>query len=111
MKGASAVIEKDAIAGKLAADLGCDELILLTSVECVYQDYGTPASTPIPAMTVAQVQDLMAQGQFEAGTMLPKVEAAIRYLEKVPTGRVLITCLSKVKEAIKGRAGTLITAV
>lgn len=109
LKGASAVIEKDDIAGKLAADLGCDELILLTSVECIYRDFGTPASSPISAMTVTQAKDLMSQGQFETGTMLPKVEAAIRYLEKVPTGRVLVTSLSRVKESLKGRAGTLIT--
>ncbi|MBQ1848860.1 MAG: carbamate kinase, partial [Lachnospiraceae bacterium] len=88
LKGASAVIEKDAIAGKLAADLKSDELIILTDVECVYTEFGKAGQTPINEMTVAQAREYIAQGQFEAGTMLPKIEAAIAYLEKVPTGKV-----------------------
>ena len=110
LKGASAVIEKDAIAGKLAADLGCDELIILTGVEHVFRDYGKESQTPIDHMTVAEAKQLIADGQFEAGTMLPKIEAAIDYLEKVPEGKVLITSLSKVKDAIHGKTGTVITA-
>ena len=110
LKGASAVIEKDAIAGKLAADLKCDELIIFTSVDGVYRDFGTIDQFPLPAMTVTQARELMAQGQFEAGTMLPKIEAAIHYLEKVKNGRVLITSLSRALDAVRGKAGTLITA-
>ena len=110
LKGASAVIEKDAIAGKLAADLKCDELIILTGVDCVYKDYGLESQAPLESLTAAVAKELMAQGQFEAGTMLPKIEAAVSYLEKVPDGRVLITSMAKVKDAVKGRAGTVITA-
>lgn len=110
LKGASAVIEKDAIAGKLAAELSCDELIILTGVDCVYTDYGTEKQAPLTSLTVAQAKQYMEEGQFEAGTMLPKIEAAIAYLEKVPTGRVLITSMRCVKEAVKGKAGTVITA-
>lgn len=110
LKGASAVIEKDVIAGKLAADLGCDELIILTGVNCVYRDYGKENQTPLTKLTVAEAKELMAQGQFEPGTMLPKIEAAVSYLEKIPEGKVLITTMKKVKEAVKGRAGTVITA-
>lgn len=110
LKGASAVIEKDAIAGKLAADLKCDELIIFTSVDRVYRDYGTIDQFPLPAMTAAQAGELMAQGQFEEGTMLPKIEAAIHYLEKVRNGRVLITSLARALDAVRGKAGTLITA-
>ncbi len=110
LKGASAVIEKDAIAGKLAADLNCDELIILTSVDNVYKNYGTENQTAIDSMTIAEAQAAIAEGQFEAGTMLPKIEAAIAYLEKVPTGKVLITSMAKVKDAVKGKAGTVITA-
>lgn len=108
LKGASAVIEKDAIAGKLAADLRTDELIILTGVECVCRDFGTEQQSPISSMTVAESKELIAAGQFEAGTMLPKIEAAITYLEQVPQGRVLITCMQKVKDALKGKTGTLI---
>lgn len=110
LKGASAVIEKDSIAGKLAADLRSDVLIILTSVDCVYGDFGTEHQTPIGSMTVAEAKEAIAQGQFEAGTMLPKIEAAIAYLEKVKDGRVLITSIGKGKDAVKGKAGTVITA-
>ena len=61
-------------------------------------------------MTVSQAKEFIAQGQFEAGTMLPKIEAAISYLENVPSGKVLITSMSCVKDAIKAKKGTLITA-
>lgn len=110
LKGASAVIEKDAIAGKLAADLRCDELIILTGVECVYRDFGGENQSPIASLTVGQAREAIAQGGFEAGTMLPKIEAAVGFLEKVRDGRVLITSLAKVKDAVKGRAGTVITS-
>ncbi len=108
LKGASAVIEKDAIAGKLAGDLHSDELIILTGVDCVYRDFGTENQTPIEQMTIAEAQELIEAGQFEAGTMLPKIEAAISYLSNVPNGKVLITSMNKVKDAVKGKAGTVI---
>ena len=110
LKGASAVIEKDAIAGKLAAELNCDELIILTGVDCVYRDFGTPNQAAVGSLTAAEAKEAMAQGQFEAGTMLPKIEAALTFLEKVPSGRALITSMAKVKDAVRGRAGTVITA-
>ncbi|MBR1771343.1 MAG: carbamate kinase [Lachnospiraceae bacterium] len=110
LKGASAVIEKDAIAGKLAVDLQTEELIILTNVDYVCKHFGKPDQTPLPTLTVAEAKELMAQGEFEAGTMLPKIEAAIFYLEKVPSGKVLITSMGCVKQALKGAAGTVITA-
>lgn len=110
LKGASAVIEKDSIAGKLAADLRSDVLIILTSVDCVYRDFGTEHQTPVESMTAAEAKEAIARGQFEAGTMLPKIEAAVSYLEKVGTGKVLITSLGRAKDAVRGKAGTVITA-
>ena len=110
LKGASAVIEKDCIAGKLAADLKADCLIVLTSVDYVYKDFDTEDKTPITQMSVSEAKAYVEEGQFETGTMLPKIEAAIAYLEKVPTGSVLITSMKQIKAAIKGKAGTLITA-
>ena len=53
---------------------------------------------------------MMEAGEFEAGTMLPKIEAAVSYLEKVPGGSVLITSMEHVKDALKGKNGTVITA-
>lgn len=110
LKGASAVIEKDSIAGKLAGDLLADELIILTSVPVVYRHFGKADQTPITAMNITQAKELIAQGEFEEGTMLPKIEASIAYLEKNPKGSVLITSLDAVSDAIKGKNGTVITA-
>ena len=110
LKGASAVIEKDSIAGKLAVDLMTDELIILTGVPCVYQNFKQPDQKALASLTAAQAKELMAQGQFEAGTMLPKIEAAIFYLEQNPAGKVLITSLDTVSYAVKGKSGTVITA-
>ena len=110
LKGASAVIEKDAIASKLSSDLATDELIILTGVDNVYLNYKKQNQEAISSMTVSDAKKYIADGQFEEGTMLPKIEAAIDYLEKVPTGKVLITSMSNVKDAVKGKAGTVITA-
>lgn len=110
LKGASAVIEKDSIAGKLAGDLMADELIIVTGVPTVYRNFGQVNQTPVHSMNMAQAKDLIAQGEFEKGTMLPKIEAAIAYLEKNPQGSVLITSLDTVADAIKGKNGTVITA-
>lgn len=109
LKGASAVIEKDCIAGRLASDLKADCLIILTSVDNVYRNFGKENQQPIERMSVEEAKAYMGEGQFEEGTMLPKIEAAIAYLEKVPEGSVLITSLQKVKDAVRGKAGTLIT--
>lgn len=110
LKGASAVIEKDSIAGKLASDLNADELIILTGVPCVYRNFGTAAQEPLHALTVAEAKKLTEEGQFEEGTMLPKIDAAVSYLEQNPAGRVLITSIAAVAESIKGKNGTVITA-
>ena len=110
LKGASAVIEKDAIAGKLAGDLMADQLIILTSVPNVYRDFGTPDQVNISSLTLAEAQKMIEEGQFGEGTMLPKIEAAIAYLTANKEGSVLITSLDAAADALKGKAGTLITA-
>lgn len=109
LKGASAVIEKDSIAGKLACDLEADLLIILTGVEQVYRDFGTEGQTGIASLRTFEAQKLIEEGQFGTGDMLPKIEAAIAYLEKVPQGRVLITSISCASDAMKGKTGTVIT--
>ena len=109
LKGASAVIEKDCIAGKLASDLQADELLILTSVDYVYLDYGKDSQRPITSMTVAEASDYIKEGQFGETDMLPKIEAAISYLNKVPNGKVVITSLSKTADAINEKVGTIIT--
>ena len=109
LKGASAVIEKDAIAGKLAADLKLDRLIILTSVPYVYKNFETPEEEPIQKMNVALAKEYIDAGEFGEVDMLPKIEAAIEFLESNHEGSVLITSLSSVADALKGKAGTFIT--
>lgn len=110
LKGASAVIEKDSIAGKLAADLHADELLILTSVDYVYENFGKENQTPITSMTIAQAKEYISQGQFGETDMLPKIQAAITYLDAVPQGRVVITSLDKTADVINEKVGTIITA-
>ncbi len=110
LKGASAVIEKDAIAGKLASDLNADQLIILTSVPNVYRNFEQDNQESVTSLTVPEAMAMMEEGQFGAGTMLPKIEAAIAYLSSHPEGSVLITSLDMVNDALKGKAGTIITA-
>lgn len=110
LKGASAVIEKDSIAGKLAADLKADELLILTSVDYVYLNYGKENEEPIAAMNIAKAKEYIAEGHFGETDMLPKILAAITYLEAVPSGRVIITSLNKTQYAIDEKIGTIITA-
>ncbi len=108
LKGASAVIEKDAIAGKLAGDLKADRLIILTSVPNVYRNFGTDSEEPIETLTIAEASAYIEERQFGEGNMLPKIEAAIDYLKAYPEGSVLITSLDRVSAALKGKAGTVI---
>lgn len=110
LKGASAVIEKDAIAGKLAGDLKADRLIILTSVPNVYRNFEKEDQEAVSSLTVSEAEKMIEEGQFGAGTMLPKIEAAISYLKVNSEGSVLITSLDAVADALKGRAGTIITA-
>lgn len=110
LKGASAVIEKDAIAGKLAGDLKADQLIILTSVPNVYRNFGKENQEAITSLTVPEAEEMIKEGQFGEGTMLPKIEAAISYLSSNGEGSVLITSLNDVSDALKGKAGTMIMA-
>ncbi|MGN0157004.1 MAG: carbamate kinase [Lachnospiraceae bacterium] len=109
LRGASAVIEKDSIAGLLAAELKAEELFIFTGVKQVYKNYKKENESIIRELKLAEAKELIAQGQFEEGTMLPKIEAAVTYLEKVPDGKVMITSLDFVSDALHGKAGTVIT--
>ena len=109
LKGASAVIEKDSIAGKLASDLKADMLLILTSVDYVYLNFGSENQTPIKSMTVEEAKRFIAEGQFGETDMLPKILAAIEYLDTVPDGQAVITALDKTSDVINDKVGTVIT--
>lgn len=110
LKGASAVIEKDSIAGKLATDLKADVLLILTSVPCVYDHYGEADESKLSSLNIAEARQMIIDGKFSEGDMLPKIEAAIIYLQKTPDASVVITDLAHAFDALKGKSGTTIHA-
>ena len=111
--GVAAVIDKDLTSALLAAHLHADALIMLTGVERVALDFNRPTQRWLDHMTLAEARAHAAQGQFPAGSMGPKIDAAISYLQDAPEanrdGEVIITSLEKAFEAVMGRAGTHIT--
>lgn len=107
LRGASAVIEKDLISEKLAEMIQADELLILTSVEHVSIGYNTPEAAPLGKITISDAQKYMDQGQFEPGSMLPKIEASVEFLEKGGK-RAVITSIDKAKEGYLGKTGTII---
>src|SRR5262252_11122292 len=81
VRGVEAVIDKDYAASMLAASLSANLFIILTGVERVSRDFGKPTEAPLPSLSVAAARALLAEGQFPAGSMGPKIDAAIRYVE------------------------------
>ncbi|MCR5650123.1 MAG: carbamate kinase [Lachnospiraceae bacterium] len=108
LRGASAVIEKDSIASRLAVDTGADMLIILTGIDSVKIDYKKDTERSVALMNTGEAKKYLDEGQFGEGTMKPKIEAAIAFLEKRPEAKVLITSLSKARDAIEGNTGTTI---
>ncbi|MDD6157320.1 MAG: carbamate kinase [Lachnospiraceae bacterium] len=108
LQGASAVIEKDLAAGKLAELLDADMLVILTSVDKVCIHYGTEDEKPLDTMTLAEAKKYLEAGEFEEGTMAPKIEAAIDFIGESAIRSVLITKLNKDNTEISGGMGTLI---
>lgn len=108
LRGASAIIEKDLAAGLLAKELDADVMMILTGVEHVTLNYGTPREQPISSMTIRQAKEYISQGQFEFASMLPKICAAVDFLEKGKGRQAIITALDKARDSLKGTAGTII---
>lgn len=110
LKGASAVIEKDSIAAKLAKDIKADELIILTGVDQVYLNFGKSDAEAISSMNVETAKKYSEEKHFGEGTMQPKIDAAIEYLEGCQDGKVMITSLAATQDALRGKTGTIITS-
>ncbi len=108
--GANAVIDKDNASSLLASKIGADTLVILTAVEKVAINWGKPNQEWLSTLTVAQAKEYIAQNQFAKGSMLPKVEAAIRFASSGENKSALITLLDKAKEGIEGKTGTVITS-
>jgi carbamate kinase len=106
-RGVEAVIDKDYAASMLAATLSADRFIILTGVERVVRDFGKPSQTLLPEMDLELARAMLAEGQFPPGSMGPKIDAALRYIEA--GGReVLITRAESLEEALEGKTGTVI---
>lgn len=107
VRGVEAVIDKDYTASVLASSLSADVFIILTGVEQVARDFGKPTETPLSELDVATARALLAAGQFPPGSMGPKIDAAVRFVEA--GGRqVLITRAESLADALEGRTGTLV---
>jgi carbamate kinase len=111
VRGVEAVIDKDRTSALLAAELNADLLAILTNVDQVQADYGKPTARPIDRISASEMARLIATGQFPAGSMGPKVDAAVDFLNrsKKPDAKVLITSCEHVAEALEGKTGTWIT--
>ncbi|ANE22632.1 MAG: carbamate kinase [Eggerthellaceae bacterium] len=107
--GVPAVIDKDNSASMLAASFKADMLVILTAVEKVCINFGKPNQEEISHMTVAEAEEYIAQEQFAAGSMLPKVQACINYVRRYPQGKALITSLECAAAGLEGKTGTVIT--
>ena len=108
LQGASAVIEKDLAAGKLAELLDADMLLILTSVDKVCLNYGKEDEVKLDTLSLADAKKYLAAGEFGEGTMAPKIEAAIDFIGESAIRSVLVTKLNKEAGEITGGMGTLI---
>jgi carbamate kinase len=107
VRGVEAVIDKDYAASMLAASLQADLFIVLTGVERVSRDFGKPTQRELPEMSARAARMLLGEGQFPPGSMGPKIDASIKYIEA--GGReVLITRAESLAEALDGKTGTRI---
>ena len=107
LKGASAVIEKDRAAGLLAKEIDADVLMILTNVDNVTLNFGTPEERPISQMSLEEAEGYIQEGQFESSSMLPKIDASVDFLRNGSNRKAIITSLDKAKASLEGKAGTL----
>ena len=109
LRGASAVIDKDWARAKLAEMIDADLLIILTAVEKVAINFGKPDEQWLDNLSLRDAERFIEEGHFAKGSMLPKVEAAAAFARSGPGRKALITMLSKAKEGIEGKTGTIIS--
>ncbi len=106
LKGVDAVIDKDYAAEKLAEEVKADIFISITAVPNVYINYNLPNETPLTKISAKELSNLTKYGYFKPGSMLPKVEATINFAKKGGIG--IITDIDHLKEALAGKAGTIV---
>lgn len=109
LEGINAVIDKDFASALLAEEIEADLLVILTGVDKVSINFGKPDQFELDAMTLADAERYLAEGQFPAGSMGPKIRAAVNFLKKGGK-EVVITSVERVVEALHGETGTVIKA-
>ncbi|MCI5522454.1 MAG: carbamate kinase [Tenericutes bacterium] len=108
LEGVPAVIDKDRSSAKLASLLKADVLLILTAVEKVSINFNKPDQLDLSELTLNEANKYIAEGQFAKGSMLPKVEACMDFINGNPEGTAIITSLDKALDAIHGDTGTII---
>lgn len=108
--GVAAVIDKDLASGLLAGQLQAQLFVISTSVERVSLHFGTPAQQEIQELTTEQARQYLQEGHFRAGSMRPKIEAALAFVQ-LTGGRAVITCPELIEAAVAGQAGTQLLSV
>ena len=112
LTGVEAVIDKDFASSRLAIDLNADIFLILTAVEKVYRDFGRPSQKALDHLNLNEAKELLAKGHFGKGSMEPKIEAAINFLQELDNEtprEVIITLPGTAMAALKGKTGTRIT--
>lgn len=109
LEGVAAVIDKDYAAELLAEQVDADILMILTEVEKVSINFNKPDQQDLAGMTLDEAATYVEEGHFPAGSMLPKVEAAMKFVRTYPNKKAIITSLDKAVEALEGKTGTVIT--
>ena len=109
LEGVAAVIDKDFAAELLAEEVGADALLILTEVEKVAIRFGKPDQEDLGHLNLAEAARYAEEGQFGVGSMLPKVEAAMKFVRNNPGRKAIITSLDKCLDALDGKTGTVIT--
>lgn len=110
LSGIAAVIDKDLAAERLAEDINADILMILTEVEKVSINYRKPDQKDLSLLTAAEAEKYIKEGHFAPGSMLPKIQAAVKFVKANPGGKAIITSLYKAVDALEGKAGTIIVS-
>ncbi|WP_415931715.1 carbamate kinase [Zhenpiania hominis] len=109
LEGTAAVIDKDFAAELLAEQVDADILMILTEVEKVAINFNQPNQQDLDHISLAEAAQYVEEGHFAPGSMLPKVEAAMKFIRAFPQKKAIITSLDKAVEALEGKTGTVLT--
>ncbi len=108
LEGVDGVIDKDLASAVLARDIEAEEIVILTGVDRVALNYDQPNQVDLPMLTVSEAQNHLNEGQFPKGSMGPKIQAAINFLQQGGK-KVIITSIENAVDALKNNSGTVIT--